>query len=62
MSLLGKGTGAPTNREGLTFAEWLNAANAFRARGRRLVAESRTRAAWQAGEDPSEWAVEERGK
>jgi hypothetical protein len=39
------------NREGLTFIEWIHAAGKL-ATDRRIMA---FYAAWQAGEDPTEW-------
>jgi hypothetical protein len=44
------------NREGLTFREWLRAANAFRQSGRKLVDSPELRHAWRNGEDPTEYA------
>ncbi len=42
-----------TNREGMTFREWLNAAQCFGRRIDRRVA----REAWERGEDPTEYAA-----
>lgn len=43
-----------TNREGLTFWEWFKAANHWNPSA---VDEKTARAAWRAGEDPTEYAA-----
>lgn len=41
------------NKEGLTFSEWLNAAQAF---GKKIPIQ-KARKAWENGEDPCDWAT-----